>query len=185
MIIISAPSGAGKTTIVRALLESGLGLEFSVSSCSRDKRFNETEGKDYYFMTVKDFREKVSRGEFLEWEEVYKDHFYGTLNAEVDRIWTKGKHVIFDVDVKGGLNIKKQYPDNSLAMFIQPPSVAELKERLLKRSTEDEKSLETRIKKAEKEMEDAPEFDVIIINDDLDMAIKQAAQAVRSFLYEG
>ncbi len=184
MIIVSAPSGAGKTTIVRSLLESGLELEFSVSSCSRTKRFNETEGEDYYFMTVNEFREKINRGEFLEWEEVYEDHFYGTLNSEVDRIWAKGKYVIFDVDVKGGLNIKKQYPDSSLAIFIQPPSVAVLKERLLQRSTENEKSLDTRISKAETEMEEAPKFDLIIINDDLDKAIKQTIQAVRSFLFE-
>ena len=184
LIIVSAPSGAGKTTLVKSLLDAGLGLEFSVSACSREKRFNEEEGRDYYFMGVEEFRERISRDEFLEWEEVYEDQYYGTLRSELHRIWDSGNHAIFDVDVKGGLNIKNQYPEQSLAIFISPPSVEVLRERLMKRSTESSRSLETRIGKAEIEMQEAPNFDLIIINDLLNIAIEQAISAVRSFIDE-
>ena len=141
MIIVSAPSGAGKTTIVRHLLNSNLGLEFSVSACSRPPRPNEKDGVDYYFMTAETFREKIAAGEFLEWQEVYQNQYYGTLRTEAERIWAKGKHIIFDVDVKGGLNLKKLYAKNSIALFIMPPSFQVLEERLRNRSTEnDEKA---------------------------------------------
>jgi guanylate kinase len=182
LIIFSAPSGAGKTTIVKSLLQSIPILEFSISAASRGKRANEIDGKDYYFITADVFRKKVANDEFLEWEEVYNDHFYGTLKSEVKRIWAKGCHVIFDVDVVGGLNIKKQYPDQALAIFVMPPSIDELEKRLRKRSTESEVNLRKRIDKAKHELTFAPEFDEIIINDNLNNACKEADKLVREFL---
>jgi guanylate kinase len=182
LIIFSAPSGAGKTTIVKTLLQSIPILEFSISAASRGKRVNEADGKDYYFITADEFRKKVANDEFLEWEEVYYDHFYGTLKSEVERIWAKGCHVIFDVDVVGGLNIKKQYPDQALAIFVMPPSIDELEKRLRKRSTESEENLRKRIDKAKHELTFAPEFDEIIINDNLNNACKEADKLVREFL---
>jgi len=136
LIIFSAPSGAGKTTIVHHLLKSGLDLQFSISAASREKRKNEIDGKDYYFIPADEFRKKIENNEFLEWEEVYKDHYYGTLKSEVERIWSEGLHVIFDVDVVGGMNIKKYYGDRALSVFVMPPSVKHLEERLRKRSTD-------------------------------------------------
>ncbi len=182
LIIFSAPSGAGKTTIVHAMLEQLDELEFSISACTRPKRKNETEGKDYYFLGVDGFREKIAENAFLEWEEVYKDHYYGTLLSEVDRIWANGKHVIFDVDVYGGINIKKQYHENALAIFIMPPSVEVLEERLRKRSTDSEENIQKRMVKARHEIGKAVEFDKIIINDSLEVAIAEALMAVKSFL---
>ena len=182
LIIVSAPSGAGKTTIVKKLLDAGLGLEFSVSACSRHRRPNETDGRDYYFLTVPEFRQKIEDNAFMEWEEVYKNLYYGTLKSEVERIWEKGKHVIFDVDVKGGLNIKQQYPDDSLTIFIQAPSLPVLQERLLNRSTEDPESLRKRLDKADYEMNFAGEFDKIIVNEDLGVATEQAIRTVGQFL---
>lgn len=131
LFIFSAPSGSGKTTIVRTLLEKDLNLEFSISATSRSKRENETDGKDYYFLSADDFKEKIDKDEFVEWEEVYENRFYGTLKSELERIWNQGKHVIFDVDVVGGLNIKKKYPDKALSIFIMPPSIEELEKRLI------------------------------------------------------
>jgi len=183
LIIISAPSGAGKTTIVHSLLESDLGLEFSVSAASRPKRKNEVDGKDYYFISVKDFKEKIKNEKFLEWEEVYKDHFYGTLKSEVERIWAKGHHVIFDVDVYGGINIKKYYKHKALSIFIMPPSMKHLDQRLRGRSTESEENLSKRLEKAEHEMSFAGEFDRIIINDNLETALTEAKEIVTEFLY--
>ncbi len=182
VVIFSAPSGAGKTTIVKEMLNQQFGLEFSVSACSRPKRENEVEGKDYYFLTVEDFKKKIENNEFLEWEEVYKDQFYGTLRSEVDRIWAKGKDVIFDVDVVGGVNIKNIFEDKALAIFVMPPSLEVLKERLINRSTEDEESLEKRLLKAEFEMTYADQFDVQIINDDLEIAIDEAQARLFTFL---
>jgi len=182
LIIFSAPSGAGKTTIVHRLLESDLGLEFSVSAASRPKRQNEIDGKDYYFISVKDFKEKIKNDEFLEWEEVYKDHFYGTLKSEVERIWAKRHHVIFDVDVYGGINIKKYYKQKALAIFVMPPSIKHLEQRLRGRSTESEENLSKRLEKAELEMSFADEFDRIIINDNLETAIAEAKEIVTEFL---
>ncbi|MEZ5198304.1 MAG: guanylate kinase [Bacteroidales bacterium] len=182
LVVFSAPSGAGKTTIVRHLLECGLNLEFSVSAASRKMRPNEIHGKDYYFITAEDFKQKIANNEFLEWEEVYHDHFYGTLKSEVQRIWGKGNHVIFDVDVVGGLNIKKHYGEKALAVFVMPPHVKELENRLRGRSTESEENLKKRIEKAEDELGFAKEFDKTIVNDDLQTALKEAEGLVRDFL---
>jgi len=182
LIIVSAPSGAGKTTIVKGILDTGLNLEFSVSACSRPKRPNEENGKDYYFLTVEEFERKILRNEFIEWEEVYKDHYYGTLKSEVERIWNKGNHVIFDVDVEGGLNIKKIYKDIALAIFIMPPSVEELDKRLRSRSTEKEEDLHTRISKAKHELTYAFSFDKIILNDDLEKAKQETEEVIKEFL---
>lgn len=181
-IIFSAPSGAGKTTIVHALLAAQLGLEFSVSACSRDPRPNEINGKDYYFLGIEGFKEKIGEGAFLEWEEVYTDNFYGTLKAEIERIWSAGHAVIFDVDVVGGLNLKRIFGDQALAVFVQPPSVEELEKRLRYRSTETEDKIQQRLRKAGQELSRAKEFDVILVNEDLLVAIEQAKKVVTSFL---
>ncbi len=182
LIIFSAPSGAGKTTLVKYIMSAMDDLAFSVSAASRKKRPGETDGKDYYFMTVDEFKQKIRNGEFIEWEEVYKDHFYGTLRSEVERIRNSGKHVVFDVDVKGGLNIKKIYGDDALAIFIKPPSIETLKQRLIQRGTDDRKEIETRIAKAERELSYAGQFDVIIVNDDLEKAKREAYKVVKDFL---
>lgn len=182
MVIFSAPSGAGKTSIVRGVLQETPQLEFSVSACSRPKRPNEKDGVDYYFMTPGVFQKKIKEGAFLEWEEVYPGSYYGTLRSEVDRIWQAGKHVIFDVDVAGGINIKKQFPNQSLAIFIKPPSIKELEKRLLLRKTETPESLQKRLGKAAFELTFAGEFDREIINDNLQTAIKQTIEIVHDFL---
>ncbi|HOK35680.1 MAG TPA: guanylate kinase [Paludibacteraceae bacterium] len=182
LIILSAPSGAGKSTLVHHLLNSNLNLEFSVSATSRAPRLNEKEGIDYYFLTPEEFKQKIANGEFLEYEEVYPDCFYGTLRSEIDRITQKDKNVIFDVDVKGGLNIKRQFGNQALAIFIAPPNMEALKERLLKRGTETPEMIQKRIEKAAYEMSFAPQFDKIIINDDLEKAKKEIEETVRDFL---
>ena len=184
IIIVSAPSGAGKTTTVKHLLQQNFGLEFSVSATSRQPRPGETNGKDYYFIPESEFRQKIENREFLEWEEVYEGNLYGTLKSEVNRILNLGKSVIFDVDVVGGLNIKKFYGNDALAIFITPPSMEELEKRLKKRSTETEEKINTRIAKAKKEMEFADQFDVIIVNDVLSTALADAEKAVAGFLSE-
>jgi guanylate kinase len=181
-IIVSAPSGAGKTTIVQHLLDAGLGLEFSISACSRPKRENEIDGVDYYFINAALFREKIRNDEFIEWEEVYEDHYYGTLKSELERIWKIRKHIIFDVDVVGGLNLKNILGEQALSIFIMPPDIQVLEERLLGRSTENKKSMAKRLGKARKEMERAGEFDRIIVNDDLETAVSEAIAAAREFL---
>ena len=183
LIVFSAPSGSGKTTIVKHLLEQEeLNLEFSVSATSRPIRGDEVEGKDYYYLTVDAFKAKIKSGSFLEWEEVYRDNFYGTLKSEVERIWKLGKHVIFDIDVSGGLRIKRKYPDKTLAVFVKPPSIDELKIRLKKRKTEDEAKINMRIAKASAELATAPLFDKIIVNDELESALGEAYQTVAEFL---
>jgi guanylate kinase len=184
LIIISAPSGTGKTTIVRHLLQSDLPLGFSVSATSRRIRQNETEGKDYYFFTPELFRTKIENKEFLEWEEVYSNQFYGTLFSEVHRIWTSGKHALFDVDVIGGLNMKEKYPESSLALFLMPPSLEVLKERLIYRGTETEESFNKRKDKAVYELRFADKFDAIIVNDDLVTAKEEAYQIIKHFLFK-
>ncbi len=182
LIIFSAPSGAGKTTIVRHLLEKDLNLEFSISATSREPRPNETHGKDYYFLTEKEFKLKIENDEFLEWEEVYNGIYYGSLKSEVERIRNHGKNVIFDVDVVGGLNIKKFYGNEALAIFVQPPSVEELRKRLISRSTETEEKIQMRIAKAEHELSYANQFDVLITNNDLTLACQEAEKLIREFL---
>lgn len=183
LIVFSAPSGSGKTTIVRHLLgQEDLNLEFSISATSRAPRENEVDGEDYYFMNLKEFKAHIKQDDFLEWEEVYKDNFYGTLNSEVERIWAMGKHVVFDIDVVGGLDIKRIYPEKTLAVFVEPPSIEELKIRLKKRKTESEDRIAMRVAKASIEMATAPQFDHIIVNEDLDTALDEAYQLVKNFI---
>jgi guanylate kinase len=183
LIVFSAPSGSGKTTIVQYLLkQQDLNLEFSVSATSREPRVNEVHGKDYYFISLKDFKQHIKNKDFLEWEEVYRDNFYGTLNSEVQRIWNMGKNVIFDIDVVGGLRIKKKYPEITQAVFVKPPSVDELKIRLKKRKTESDERINMRVAKASIEMATAPQFDHILINNDLDIALSEAHKLVKDFV---
>ena len=182
LIIFSAPSGAGKTTIVRHLLNKDFNLEFSISATSRGMRHTETDGKDYYFLSPEEFRRKIDNNEFLEWEEVYAGTYYGTLKSEVERIRNNGKNVIFDVDVVGGCNIKKYYGDEALAVFVQPPSVEELRNRLVSRSTDSLEVIEKRIAKSEYELTFASQFDCIIINEYLDKAFEEAEKCIREFI---
>lgn len=181
-VIFSAPSGAGKTTIVHHLLKQDLGLAFSVSACSREPRPNEVDGVDYHFLGLEGFKKKIADNQFVEWEEVYTNNFYGTLVEEIDRIWAEGKTVIFDVDVIGGLNLKKQFQDQAFAVFVQPPSYEELEKRLRGRSTETEDKINQRMEKAHKELAFASEFDVVLVNDDLAEACAKAEQLVQEFL---
>jgi guanylate kinase len=183
LIVFSAPSGSGKTTIVRHLLgKEDLNLEFSISAATREARGEEVNGKDYYFMSTEDFKKHIKAEDFVEWEEVYRDNFYGTLKSEVDRIWAKGKNVIFDIDVAGGLRIKHKFPEETLAVFVKPPSVDELKRRLKERSTESDDKINMRIAKASVELATAPQFDVIIKNYDLNVALEEAYQLVKNFV---
>ncbi len=183
LIIFSAPSGSGKTTITRYLLDQpDLNLAFSVSATSRPRRTKEKNGEHYYFMTISEFKQHIKNGDFLEWEEVYRDNFYGTLKSEVERLWAMGKNVIFDIDVVGGLRIKKKFPERTLAVFVKPPSVDELKIRLKKRSTESDDKINMRIAKASVELATAPQFDTIVENHDLDIALKEAYKLVKDFI---
>ncbi|SFE58629.1 guanylate kinase [Flavobacterium xueshanense] len=183
LIVFSAPSGSGKTTIVRHLLsKEDLNLEFSISAASREPRGEEVNGKDYYFMSTEEFKKHIKNEDFLEWEEVYRDNFYGTLKSEVERIWAKDKNVIFDIDVAGGLRIKHKFPEETLAVFVKPPSVDELKRRLKERSTESDDKINMRIAKASVELATAPQFDVIIKNYDLDIALEEAYQLVKNYV---
>lgn len=182
LIIFSAPSGAGKTTIVQYLLSIFSEISFSISCTTRPKRENEVDGKDYYFLTEEQFQEKIKNNEFIEYEEVYKGRYYGTLHSEIERLWNQGKHVIFDIDVRGGLNLKKQFKDRALAIFIAPPSLKDLEERLKNRNTENLESLLTRIQKADEELSFAKDFDAVIINDNLEKAQNKAKTLVKNFL---
>ncbi|PQL93026.1 guanylate kinase [Apibacter sp. B3706] len=182
LIIFSAPSGAGKTTIVQYLLSIFPEISFSISCTTRPKRENEVDGKDYYFLTEEQFQEKIKNNEFIEYEEVYKGRYYGTLHSEIERLWNQGKHVIFDIDVRGGLNLKKQFKDRALAIFIAPPSLKDLEERLKNRNTENLESLLTRIQKADEELSFAKDFDAVIINDNLEKAQNKAKTLVKNFL---
>ena len=182
LIVISAPSGAGKTSIVHHLLEQIPALSFSVSACSREKRDNETEGEDYYFLGVEGFKNKIEEDAFLEWEQVYENQYYGTLKSEVESIWEAGKTVIFDVDVVGGLNIKNQYPENCLSIFIMPPSIEVLRERLAGRGSESEESLQKRITKAAAEIARNQEFDKVVLNDDFQLACEEVKQLITKFI---
>src|SRR6187402_908233 len=173
--IFSAPSGSGKTTIVHHLLNTNPDLGFSISASTRDRRGRtEENGKDYYFLSPEDFKKKIDNDEFIEWEEVYAGNFYGTLKSEIERIWKEGKDVIFDVDVKGGLNLKKYFGDNALAVFVKVPSVEVLKERLRDRGTESDESLSRRLFKANFEMSFQDKFDVVLVNENLEQSLKEA-----------
>jgi guanylate kinase len=183
LIVFSAPSGSGKTTIVKHLLgQEDLNLEFSISAASRAPRGEEVHGKDYYFISLEEFKKHIKAEDFLEWEEVYRDNFYGTLKSEIERIWAMGKNVIFDIDVAGGLRIKHKFPEQTLAVFVKPPSVDELKRRLKQRSTESDDKINMRIAKASVELATAPQFDVIIKNYDLQVALEEAHQLVKDFI---
>jgi guanylate kinase len=184
LIIFSAPSGSGKTTIVRYLLEQLPQLAFSISATSREPRPNEKHGRDYYFLSDYEFKLRAENGEFLEWEEVYNGTKYGTLKREVDRIWAAGKHVIFDIDVVGGLNLKKQFPKRALAVYVQVPHIADLERRLRNRGTDSDEKIEMRLRKAQEEAKRAPEFDVVIVNDDLERAKQEALKIVSEFINE-
>lgn len=182
LIIFTAPSGAGKTTIVRHLLQQLPDLAFSVSATTRSKRSHEVDGQDYYFLTKEDFRQRVADNAFVEWEEVYEDLLYGTLRSEVERLWALGKHIIFDIDVKGASKLKQVYPDCSLAVFVKPPSREVLFERLRARKTESAESLRKRIDRAAEELTYENCFDEVLVNDDISIAFAQAEELVRSFL---
>jgi len=183
LIIFSAPSGSGKTTIVRHLLQKFPHLlEFSISATSRAKRGAEENGKDYYYLTPEEFKKKIDEKAFLEWEEVYAGTHYGTLKTEVDRIWGKGKNVIFDIDVEGGLNLKNQFGERALAVFVMPPSIKILEERLNSRSTDSQESIARRVAKAEKEIKTAELFDTFILNEVLEEAFVKAEKVVLDFL---
>ncbi len=184
LIIVSAPSGSGKSTIINFLLEKDLNLEFSISATSRSPRGEEMNGREYYFLSPEDFRNKINNDEFLEYEEVYKDKYYGTLKSEVERLISEGKNVIFDVDVVGGINIKKFYGDKAISVFIQPPSIDALRDRLQSRATDTPEAIATRLDKAEFELSLAPQFDVIIVNDILENAQQETYMLLNKFINE-
>lgn len=181
-IILCAPSGAGKTSITKYLLQQELGLKFSISACNREPRDGEKDGIDYHFLTTDSFKKNIEDNNFVEWEEVYNDNYYGTLKAEINRIWESGNSVIFDVDVEGGLSLTKHFGEKALAIFIKPPSFEALEERLRGRGTETEEKIQKRLAKAGKELEYAKWFDYVIVNEDLDTAQQEVFSLVKSFL---
>lgn len=182
LFIFSAPSGSGKSTIVQHLMTMDLGLAFSISATSREPRTSEKEGREYYFLSPETFRERISQDEFIEWEEVYPGKYYGTLRSELDRIWAEGKHALFDIDVMGGLNLKKQFGTAACAIFVSPPTLEVLEKRLRARGTDTEASIRERLAKAEEEMKFAPRFDHILVNDRLEKALAEAEALVKNFL---
>jgi len=183
LIVFSAPSGSGKTTIVHYLLEQKeLNLDFSVSATSREKRGVEVHGKDYHFISAEKFKNHIDHDDFIEWEEVYENNFYGTLKSEIERIWNEGKNVIFDIDVVGGLRIKNKFPNQTLAVFVQPPSIEEMEKRLRNRKTDSEEKIVERVRKAAGELQYALEFDIVLVNDDLDEAKKEACKLIENFI---
>lgn len=181
-VIISAPSGAGKTTLVNKLLKAKLPLLFSISACSRAPRVGEEDKKDYYFLSIEEFKEKIKAQDFIEWEEVYKGNFYGTLKKEIERIWKEKKHVVFDVDVIGGISLKEYFKENSISIFIKPPSMEVLGKRLKKRNTEDRNSIKNRLEKSFEEMKSIDKFDKIIVNENLNISTKNIIETVEKFL---
>ena len=182
LIIFSAPSGSGKTTIVKRLLSTNSNLGFSISACTRDRRGrNGVHGKDYYFLTPEDFKKRIDNNEFVEWQEVYPGAFYGTLISEIERVWSEGKHVIFDVDVKGGLNLKNYYKEKALSIFVKVPSMEILEERLRERNTDSEESISKRLFKARFEMSFQDKFDYTLINENLEVAVKEAQELIDGF----
>ncbi len=182
LIILTAPSGAGKTTIVHHLLQSFNNLSFSVSATTRPRRPYEQDGRDYYFLSVEAFKQHIEAGDFVEWQEVYPGKFYGTLRSEIDRLWEAGKDILFDIDVQGALNLQKSFPQRSLSVFVKPPSLEVLFERLRKRNTETEQTLQERFKKAQEELRFENKFDCVLVNDVLNVALADAEKIVRSFL---
>ena len=182
LVIFSAPSGSGKTTIVRELLKRFPQFEFSISATSRQPRGVEQNGVDYYFLSGDEFRERVERGEFVEWEEVYAGTCYGTLRSEMERIWSKGNVIVFDVDVMGGINLKRLFADDACSIFIMPPSIEELERRLRGRGTDSEEVIRKRISKADFELSKAPEFDHVVVNDTLAEAVEEATHIIETFL---
>ena len=182
LIVFSAPSGSGKTTLVNHLLKQDLPLGFSISATSRAPRGSEKNGKDYYFLSKESFNKKINENAFIEYEEVYEGTYYGTLNSEIKRLWKEGKHVLFDVDVEGGLNIKKKFPENTLSIFVQPPSIKELEIRLRKRATENEEKIQQRLNKSAEELSFSKNFDVILINDNINEAKKKSVNLVKQFI---
>lgn len=182
LVIFSAPSGAGKSTIVNEILKKDFNFEFSISACTRSPREGEQNAVHYYFLSPEEFKKKIENDEFVEWEEVYENNFYGTLKSEIERISRKGKNIIFDIDVKGGINIKKMYKDRALSIFIMPPSIEELEKRLRKRGTDNDEEIARRVKKAEYEITFAKEFDKVIVNDNLQNAITNTENIIRDFL---
>ena len=182
LFVFSAPSGSGKTTLVKHLLQQGLPLGFSISATSRAPRGEEVDGKDYYFLSEEAFRQKIEEDAFIEYEEVYEGNFYGTLRSEIDRLWAEGKHVVFDIDVIGGLNVKAEYPEETLAIFVQPPSFEELEKRLRERNTETEDKIQQRLDKSATELTYSQDFDLILVNDDLTKAKREVVGLVKQFL---
>ena len=182
VIIISAPSGSGKTTIISRLLQSGLPLAFSISACTRPMREGEVDGRDYYFLSSEAFEKYIREDAFVEWEEVYEGSFYGTLRSEPERIWSNGKYVLFDVDVVGGMNIKKVFKDQALSVFIMPPSIEELRSRLEKRGTDTREVIDKRIRKATREINFSERFDHIVVNDNLETAVNNVSGLIKKFL---
>ena len=184
LIVFSAPSGSGKTTIVHHLLnQENLPLDFSISATSREKRGKEVDGKDYHFISLDTFKQHIEADDFVEWEEVYENNFYGTLKSEVERIWADGKHAIFDIDVVGGLRVKEKFPEKTLAVFVKAPSIKVMEERLRARSTDSEAKIKERISKAERELAYAKGFDKILVNDDLETAKIEATTLIENFLF--
>ena len=183
LIVFSAPSGSGKTTLVHHLIaQRSLNLDFSISATSREKRGNEKDGKDYYFISLNDFKKQINKDNFIEWEEVYQGNLYGTLKSEIERIWSMGKHVIFDIDVVGGLRVKEKFPEQTLAVFVQPPSIEEMEFRLRNRKTDTEEKIKERVQKAERELKFSNRFDVVLVNDNLEKAKIEAYNLVSNFI---